>query len=304
MIDLLLLGNGSMQPLPHRWLSSLLVRVGGDLTLFDCGEGTQIVYRQFGWGFRRLSAICFSHWHADHIAGLPGILFSIANAGRTDPVHIYGPAETERVVRGLREVCPYLPFDVHVEELEDGDAVPLPGGLHARVVAGQHRGAPVIGWRCDLPRGRRFETERAAALGLPRDLWRQLQNGEHVWWQGETVTPDAVLGPPRPGVSFGFLTDTRPLPQHADHFAGVDLLVCESTYCEDADLPKALEVEHMLMSEACGLATGAGAKRLLLTHFSAGVADPTLYRDAARALHPGADIGVSGWTTTVAFPPD
>ena len=302
MIDLLLLGNGSMQPLPHRWLSSLLVRVGGELILFDCGEGTQIVYRKFGWGFRRLSAICFSHWHADHIAGLPGILFSMANAGRTEPVHIYGPAETERVVRGLREVCPYLPFDMHVEELQGGDAVPLPGGLHARVVDGQHRGTPVIGWRCDLPRGRRFETARADALGVPRHLWRHLQDGEPVQWQGTTVYPDDVLGPPRAGISFGFLTDSRPLPAHVEHFAGVDLLVSESTYCDDDSLPRALEVDHMLLSEACGLAVGAGAKRLLLTHFSAAVADPTAYLDAARAIHPAAEIGESGWTTTIAFP--
>src|SRR5947209_5652215 len=101
MIDLLLLGTGGMMPLPQRWLSSLLVRCEGELILFDCGEGTQVPMQSFGWGFRRLSAICLSHWHADHVAGLPGILHTIANSNRTEPLTIYGPAETLRVVRGL-----------------------------------------------------------------------------------------------------------------------------------------------------------------------------------------------------------
>src|SRR5690242_6770675 len=112
VIDTLLLGTGGMSPLPDRWLSALLVRCRGELILFDCGEGTQIVWRCFGWGFRRLGAICISHTHADHIAGLPGLLHSIANAGRTEPVALYGPPGTAVVVAGLRTIAPWLPYEL------------------------------------------------------------------------------------------------------------------------------------------------------------------------------------------------
>src|SRR5262245_42798789 len=122
MIDLLLLGTGGMLPLPNRWLSSLLVRCDGELILFDCGEGTQIPWRRFGWGFRRLSAICLSHAHADHVAGLPGLLLSLANAGREEPVTIFGPVHTGADVAGLRVIAPILPYQVSVEELASGDS--------------------------------------------------------------------------------------------------------------------------------------------------------------------------------------
>src|SRR5919107_616300 len=129
MIGAVLLGTGGMMPLPGRWLSSLLIRVKGHLTLFDCGEGTQIAWRQSGWGFRRLGAICVSHTHADHIAGLPGLLHAVANAGRTEPIDVFGPAGTKETVRGLRTIAPVLPFSVRVIELDSGERFSLPGGL-------------------------------------------------------------------------------------------------------------------------------------------------------------------------------
>src|SRR3954462_2686336 len=110
-----------MMPLPGRWLSSLLVRVSGQLTLFDCGEGTQIAWRAAGWGFRRLGAICISHVHADHVAGLPGLLHTLANSDRVEPVTLYGPTGTAEVVRGLRVIAPVLPYELIVTELEPGE---------------------------------------------------------------------------------------------------------------------------------------------------------------------------------------
>src|SRR5688572_3417795 len=129
MIAAVLLGSGGMLPLPGRWLSSLAVRVNGTLTLFDCGEGTQIAWREVGWRFRRLGAICVSHTHADHIGGLPGLLHAVANAGRTEPISLFGPTGITEVVRGLRSIAPVLPFAVQVTELEGGERFSLPGGL-------------------------------------------------------------------------------------------------------------------------------------------------------------------------------
>lgn len=290
-----------MLPLPNRWLSSFVVRYGSDLMLFDCGEGTQIAQRAHGWGFRRISTICFSHWHADHIAGLPGILFSLANAERTEPVHIYGPAETIRVVNGLREVAPYMPFDLHIQELGDGDRFELLPGMTASVVSGEHRNTPQLAWRLDVPRQREFNPGAATSLGIPQRLWSKLQRGESVEIDGQVVAPDAVLGPERRGVSLGFITDTRPLPKHAPFFHDVDLLISESTYMNASDHEKAVAFGHMTMDEAVDLARAAQARRLLLTHFSAATIEPLDYAETLRARFPSGEIGVSGWETTLAF---
>ena len=301
VIDVLLLGNGAMKPLPDRWLSSTLVRIGRNLMLLDCGEGTQIVYRKFSWGFKQLSTIILSHCHADHVAGLPGIIFSLAEAGRTDPVHIYGPKDTIRIVQGLAVIMPYLRFDLVVHELSDGDQFDLDNGLHVTVAAGDHRNTPVLAWRFDLARQGRFEVAIAEELGIPRDRWSLLQRGQAVEVDGRVIEPSAVLGPPRPGISFAFNTDTRPVPAHIDIARNVDLLINEATYLNSEDQEKAADYDHMTLNQACTIARDAGAKRLLLTHFSGSIANPLDYTDAARSLFPTAEIGYSGWTTTLSF---
>ena len=196
MIDAVLLGTGGMLPLPNRWLSSLLIRV--NLTLFDCGEGTQIAWRQSGWGFRRLGTICISHTHADHIAGLPGLLHAVANAGRTEPVGIFGPAGTADVVSALRVIAPVLPYEIQVTELHGGDRFTVVGGLLGSCQSGDHA-LPVLAYRVDLVRGRAFLPDRARALGVPIDLWSQLQVGEPVSWNGGSAIPTPCLGLRDPG---------------------------------------------------------------------------------------------------------
>jgi ribonuclease Z len=303
MIDLLLLGTGGMLPLPDRWLSSLLVRCGGELTLFDCGEGTQIPWKRFGWGFRRVSAICISHTHADHVAGLPGLLLALANSDREEPVAIYGPVGTARVVAGLRTIAPVLPYELRVLELADGDRFPLPGGLQGCVVAGEH-GLPCLAYRLDVARGRRFDPERATALGVPLPLWRPLQRGESVSWPGGRAAPDDVLGPPRRGLAVAYVTDTRPVAALQAFLAGVDLLVCEGTYGDPADLPKAVERGHMTFREAATLARDAEASALWLTHFSPALDQPDAYLPEATTNFPNTTIGYSGLTASLTFPDD
>src|SRR5579885_1953864 len=118
MIDICLLGTYGMMPLPGRWLSCALLRCGATLTHFDCGEGTQVPWKSLGWGFRQLGAICLTHMHADHVAGLPGVLFMVGHAGRTEPLHIYGPVGTNYVVEGLLRIAPDLPFPLQIHELK------------------------------------------------------------------------------------------------------------------------------------------------------------------------------------------
>jgi ribonuclease Z len=301
MIDVALLGTGGMMPLPGRWLSSLLIRVKGHLTLFDCGEGTQIAWRNSGWGFRRLGAICISHTHADHVAGLPGLLHAVANAGRTEPIEVFGPAGTGEVVRALRMIAPVLPYEVRVKELLAGERFTLPGGLTGSCHLGDHA-LPVLAYRIDLLRGRAFLPERARALGVPIGLWSRLQAGEPASWHGGRVTADLVLGPPRPGLAIAFVTDTRPVPTLPSFLEGVDLLVCEATYGSDDDSAKAVRNRHMTFREAATLARDARAKSIWITHFSPALEDPTDFAANATCIFAQSQIGHDGLIIQLQFP--
>ena len=300
MIDVLLLGTGAMVPLPGRWLSSALLRCRGSLILFDCGEGTQISWRRYHWGFRRLDAICLSHAHADHVAGLPGLLHTVAHAGRVEPLAIYGPVGIAEVVDGLRVIARPLPFAVDVRELDDGDQFRLPEGLRGTVRAGRHR-VPVLGYRLDLDREPAFNRARAEALAVPRTLWSRLQRGEHVEVVGRTISPDAVLGQQRRGISVAFVTDTRPTGALSELARDADLLICEATYGEDDDQLKAERHGHMTVREAATLAARANAGALWLTHFGAGMTDPGAYRETARAVFPDTVMGGAGLTGRLTF---
>jgi len=300
VIDLLLLGTGAMVPLPGRPLSSLLVRSGGSLALFDCGEGTQVQMRTFHWGFRRLDAICLSHLHADHVAGLPGLLHTVANAGRTELMHIYGPPGTRTVVDGLRVIAAWLPYGVEVHELLDGDRFELFGGAKGRVCEADHR-VPCLAYRLDLDRAPAFDPARAEALGVSRPLWSVLQRGESVNVDEEVVQPHQVRGEPRQGVSVAFVTDTRPSDAIRELVHGVDLLVSEATYAHDDEQDDAARHGHMTIREACGLASDAEVGTLWLTHFSGRIDNPMDHLERARSHFPSTEIGEPGLNARLSF---
>ena len=300
MIDVMLLGTGSMVPLPGRYLSSALVRVGQSLVLLDCGEGTQVAMRERHWGFRKLDAICLSHLHADHCAGLPGLFHTIANAGKRTPLAIFGPEGTIDVVRGLRAIAPHLPYDMTVTELGDGAAADGPAGIGIAVAAGDHR-VPVLAYRLQRARSPRFLPDRARELGVPVDHWSTLQRGEAVELDGRVVEPQEVLGESRPGVALGFATDTRPTEAVRDVVGGVDLLIAEGTFGADEDADKAARRGHMTFREAATLARDAGVGHLWLTHFSAGMDAPAAFRANAADVFPAVTLGHAGLSATLAF---
>jgi ribonuclease Z len=300
VIDLLLLGTGAMVPLPDRPLSSLLVRTGGSLVLFDCGEGTQVQMRKFHWGFRRLDAICLSHLHADHVAGLPGLFHTVANAGRIEPMHIFGPPGTNDVVAGLRVIAQYLPYEIVVRELADGDSFEVVAGMRGTVAEADHR-IDCLAYRMDVERAPAFDPVRAEALGVPRLEWSRLQGGQPVEVDGLVVVPDDVLGTSRKGVSFAFVTDTRPSDAVCGLVHGVDLLVGEATYALDEEQPKADRHGHMTLRQACEMADAARVGALWLTHFSGGIEHPEDYLDAARAIFTPSEIGTPGLSARLSF---
>lgn len=300
MIDVCLLGTGGTMPLPGRWLSALLLRCGRDMILFDCGEGTQISWKMRGWGFRWVGAICLSHLHADHIVGLPGLLLQLGHSDRVEPVQIFGPRGTARVVTALRTVAGRLPYPIEVNELHGGEEFPLPGGLVGACFAVDH-GPPCLAYRVDLARGRPFRPDQAQALGIPLPLWRRLQRGETVEWPGGRATPDDVLGAARPGLRVVYITDTRTMPTLPAFIGPADLMVCEGMYGSSEDTDKAAEHGHMTFRQAADLARLADASRLWLTHFSPSMEAPNTFAREARAVFPSTVIGQDGLTLALHF---
>lgn len=300
MIDICLLGTSGMMPSPGHWLSCALVRNGSTLTLFDCGEGTQIPWKALGWGFRQLGAICLSHMHADHVAGLPGIFFMVAHAGRTEPLDIYGPVGTSYIIDGLRRIAAELPFPIVIHEMKGGEHFELPGGLQGSCTMAAH-GIPCLAYRAELPRRPAFQAEKARALDLPVQLWSRLQHGETLEYNGQTIVPEQVLGPARRGISFAYITDTRPTQALNTLAHDVDLLICESMYDDPADIPLARANAHMFAEESAGIARAAYAHQLVLTHFSPKINDPAQAEKAARRVFENTRAARDGMVITLDF---
>lgn len=296
MIDVCLLGNGGMMPLPGRPLSATLFRVGAQTILFDCGEGTQVNWRFSDLAYRPTSTILLSHLHADHVAGLPGVLFQIAFSGRTEPLALYGPERTTEIVANLLSIVGRLPFELRVGQLEGGETFCLDDGVRISTLLLQHRNA-CIGYTIDVPRAPRFNPERATELGVPVEDWKRLQDGETV----AGVSPEDVCGPPRRGLKLGLITDTSYFDDLVPFVANSDLLVCEAMFAEDSDLERARERGHMTFSQATNLAREAGVRQLWLTHFSPRVENPESYLYSVRAQFPHTEIGRRGLKMTLAF---
>lgn len=297
MLTVCLPGTGGMLPLPERFLACCWAEHQGAGVLIDCGEGTQVALRKAGVKTARIALLLITHTHADHISGLPGFLLTLGGQGRTETLTIAGPSGLARAVRALLTIAPEIPFPVNVVELADGGEIAgAMESLSVRALALDHR-TPCLAYRLTLTRKPVFNPEKAAALGVPPPLFKVLHRGEAVTLPGgRVIEPDQVIDGLRAPISFGYMTDTRPVPAAANFMRGVDLLVCEGMYSENEMLQKMREKKHMLFSEAATIARDAGAKRLALTHFSPAVPDPAAGIGAARAIFPGAVAGADGMT--------
>ena len=300
MIDLCTLGTGGTLPLPTRALASLYVRVNGRALLIDCGENTQTEIRRLGWGFRCIDAVLLTHYHGDHCSGLPGFLMSLGKAGRTEPLHLYGPTGLSQVLNGLCVIMPRQPYPIYLHEYAEPFAF-RELGMDIRCFRLDH-GVPCYGYRLSLPRSGAFQPEKAKALGVPVTLWKQLKAGETVTAEGRTVRPEDVTGGERPGISFVYATDTRPVDAIAEAGAGTQLMILEGMYGDASKKPQALKNKHMLYEEAAALAKRAGTERLLLTHFSTSVEEPEAFLPAAQAVFPETACACDGMTLTLRYP--
>ena len=300
MLDICLAGTGGMMPLPYRWLTSLMLRYEGSQLLIDCGEGTQIALKKRGWSFKPIDIICITHFHADHISGLVGLLLTMGNAERTEPVTMIGPRGLEKVVNSLRIVAPELPFPIEFIELSEPSATITVRDYVITAYKVQHA-IPTYGYAVEIPRAGRFQVERAQALGLPVTYWSRLQKGETVEFEGETYYPEMVMGPPRKGLKVAYCTDSRPTRSIVEGARGADLFICEGMYGERGSEERAAEHKHMNFAEAAALAKAAEVRELWLTHFSPALNHPEEFIDVAREIFPNAKTGTDGMSLTMKF---
>jgi ribonuclease Z len=269
-LEAFILGSGGMMPLPNRFLTSVLLRREGELFLFDGGEGTQVSLRKLNLRWKKISVIFVSHTHADHVTGLPGILMLSSQVDRDDPLYIIGPPRIAEYIETSRRVLDmYINYEIIVEEITGPGIVYRGDGFHVRAFPLRHT-KPCVGYVFEEEkRPGVFHPEKAEALGVARGpLWSRLQSGEPVQAaDGQVIRPDQVLGAPRSGRTFSFVTDTLAFPEIAEEVAASNFFVCEGMFERELE-ESAREKKHMTAEQAARIAAAAGVRKLALIHYS------------------------------------
>ena len=278
-LEVFILGCGGMMPLPRRHLTSVLLRREGDLFLFDCGEATQISLKKLNLKWKNISTIFISHTHADHVTGLPGILMLSSQVDRTEPLYIIGPPKIKEFVEtSIKVLDMYINYEIIVKEITEPGVVMQGENFKVEAFQLDHT-KPCFGYKLtEAPRPGIFHPEKAKELGIPMgSMWSALQHGETVILaDGRSVTPDMVLGLPRKGRKFSFVTDTLAIPSIAEEVKDSDLFICEGMF-EDELAESAHEKKHMTAVEAALIAKSAGGiKQMGLIHYSPRYTDKEL----------------------------
>ena len=279
-LDLVFLGTAGSMPTAQRAPAALLVRRGGDRLLVDCAEGTQRQLLRSAVGLPDLAEVFVTHFHADHVLGLPGMLKTFSLRGRELSLTVYGPRGLQDLLASLRRVVGKLTYEVRLVELEPGDV--LERDAYRLAAFGVAHGVTSLGWSLiEATRPGRFDAEGANALGVPSGPERGvLQRGEQVTLaDGRTISPEQVLGPPRPGRKLVITGDTGPADEIVEAAWGADVLVTEATF-SDEERDRAEETKHQTATQAADLARRANVGMLALTHLSSRYFGPEIAREA------------------------
>lgn len=278
-------------PVPNRSLTSMLVSVNGSKLLIDCGEGTQVSMKILGSGFKAIDSICFTHYHADHVAGLPGLLLTIANSGRIEPLTIVGPLGLKKVVEGMSVIAPMLPYELKLIEVQQDFYEFQLNDMIIHTIACEHT-LPCLGYSIEIKRRKKFNKDKAKLNNVPMKLWSILQKGESIEFNGKTLVPEMVLGDDRKGIKICYATDTRPIASLVNFIKGAELFICEGMYGDDeGSVEKAIKNKHMTFNEAAVLAKAGDVRELWLTHFSPSLREPEEYLEQTKNIFNNTIIG-------------
>lgn len=309
MLTVTMIGTAATMPLPQRATACAAMGYRGRWLLFDCGEGTQTAARRANISLMKIDAVCLTHYHGDHIFGLPGLMQTLGTMDRREPLTIIGPEGLQAAMMPILTLTgDELPYEVRLMTLPQ-EGLPL-NRLHKSWTSQAHLTAfptrhRVIsqGYAVTLERAGRFQAEKALALGVPKSQWRQLQTGENVTVEGRIITPQNVMSAPRRGLKAVYSGDTMPCPGLKEAATDADLLICEATYPTPDCADKAEKFGHSTYADAGTLAREAGVRRLWLTHYSAMIGDPEEHLPQAQAEYPAARCGYDGLTETLQFSP-
>lgn len=294
MLDVCLPGTGGSVPQLDRFLACCYLRYNGCGMLIDCGEGTQLAIKKAGFSLGKINTILLTHFHADHVSGLPGLLLSMGNEGHTEPLLICGPKGLDDIIKAMTLICPELPFRIKTKVLGDFDSFER-DGFTVTSFEVQHS-CPCLGYDIVIRRGGKFDREKAEANGVPLKLWSRLQKGETI----DGYTPDMVLGAARRGIHVTYSTDTRPLDIISTMASDADLLITEGMF-EHEKAERARESRHMTMEEAANLAVNAGCAELWLTHYSPSLPDPFPFESEPKSLFPNTVLAHDGECKCIKF---
>ena len=307
MLTVTLLGTAATLPQPDRALSSSVFTVGGRHILLDCGEGTQLALHRQHISPMKIDLIALTHYHGDHILGLPGLLQTMDTMGRTAPLTITGPEEGhEAILAAVLTLADALAYPVSFRAAPE-DGLPLydlcpkwPPEATLTAIPTVHR-IPSQGYRLTLTRMRRLCADKAAAMGIAKHLWRKLHSGQSVDVNGRVIRPESVCGPERPGLTVVFTGDTAPCKAVEQAARSADLLIMDATYADEKHADKAALYGHSTFAQTAMLAARAGVQRLWLTHYSAMISDPEEALPAAQAHFSAAECGRDGMRILLTF---
>jgi ribonuclease Z len=300
MLDVCLPGTGGMIPVAERWLSCCWLEYLGSAILIDCGEGTQIALKKSNRKLSRLDLLLLTHYHADHVAGLPGLLLSLGNTGKQTALTIVGPEGLQYVVSALTVIAPRLTYPVELIEIKgDSNGYLECGELSISYLQLNH-GVRCLGYRVSIRRKPIFNPDKAEKLRIPKKLYKLLHDGKSIRLEdGRSISPDMVLDGERAPLSVCFMTDSVLTEEMAGFASGADLLICEGMYGDEAMAGKMLEKGHMIFSDSAHIAKNAAVGQLWLTHFSPALTDPEAYAENARTIFPNTTVAHDGICITL-----